>query len=253
MIKALILYTQFFTRIPIPIGIDEPIEKMRHGIHWFTLFGFLIGGLEALIYYGLSFLFPVPLAFFIILLVDAMITGGFHLDALADMADGLFSSRKKERMLEIMKDSRIGSNGVLALIFYYGTLLLIVQSFAQIITPKLGVLLVISFSLIGKTGISLLFYKMKYAGSTQGLGTTFLNVPTVCVLGAQLFSIVILYVFFGLAGLLGYLGVFLVGLLYKRMVYQKVAGLNGDTLGAYGCISQVVFLAIYFATRGFLT
>ncbi|MBC8932081.1 adenosylcobinamide-GDP ribazoletransferase, partial [Escherichia coli] len=63
------------------------------------------------------------------------ITGGFHVDALADTADGLFSSRKRERMLEIMKDSRVGANGVIAICFYflfYGSLFLSVPDTQQI-------------------------------------------------------------------------------------------------------------------------
>ena len=252
MIKALILYAQFFTRIPVPLAVDEPIERMRRGIYAFTFFGLIIGVIEGLFFWVMTLFFPLSLSFFITLVFDGLITGGFHLDALADMADGLFSSRNKEKMLEIMKDSRIGSNGVLALIFYYGLLIGGIVSFQDILTVKTTTLLVISFSMIGKTGISLLFYKMKYAGATQGLGSTFLNVNTPSIVLAQLFSLLILYTFFSWAGLIAYSCVFIVSLFYKRLVYKKVEGLNGDTIGAYACISQVVFLLSYFAASGAL-
>lgn len=62
---------------------------------------------------------PLPVAIIAGLFAEIIITGGFHVDALADTADGLFSSRKRERMLEIMKDSRVGANGVIAICFYF--------------------------------------------------------------------------------------------------------------------------------------
>lgn len=87
MIKALILYTQFFTRIPVPIPVDEPIERMRKGVYWFTLFGGLLGVIEGGCFYLVSLFFPLPLSFFFTLFVDCLLTGGFHLDALCDTAE----------------------------------------------------------------------------------------------------------------------------------------------------------------------
>lgn len=55
----------------------------------------------------------------LVLMIYLMITGGLHLDGLADVSDGLFSCRDKERMFEIMKDSRIGAFGVIALFFLF--------------------------------------------------------------------------------------------------------------------------------------
>lgn len=55
----------------------------------------------------------------VIILTDLITTGGLHLDGLADTFDGIFSYRSKHKMLEIMKDSRLGSNGALALILYF--------------------------------------------------------------------------------------------------------------------------------------
>ena len=121
MIKALIIYTQFFSRIVIPKAVD--ISYLRRGLPFLTLFGLLLGLISGGFYFLMSLVLPGMVAWVLTLAFDVLLTGGFHLDALADTADGLFSSRKKERMLEIMKDSRIGSNGVLALILYYALML----------------------------------------------------------------------------------------------------------------------------------
>ena len=118
MISALIIYTQFFSRIVIPKAVD--LSYVRKGVPILTLFGLLLGLISSLFFVLTSLALPDTIAWILTLFFDVLLTGGFHLDGLADTADGLFSSRSKERMLEIMKDSRIGSNGVLALIFYYG-------------------------------------------------------------------------------------------------------------------------------------
>lgn len=82
---------------------------------FFPLVGLLVGGLLASFDAGVRVLWNKEAASLLDVLFLIMITGAFHLDGLADTADGLFSHRPKERMLEIMKDSRIGAMGVVAL------------------------------------------------------------------------------------------------------------------------------------------
>ncbi len=104
MIKALIIYTQFFSRIVIPKAVD--ISYLRLGLPFLTLFGLLLGLISGGFYFLTSLVLPGMVAWVLTLAFDVLLTGGFHLDALADTADGLFSSRKKERMLEIMKEHK---------------------------------------------------------------------------------------------------------------------------------------------------
>lgn len=253
MIQALILYFQFFSRIPIPIPVDEPVERMRKGVKYFTLFGLLVGTIELLVFAAMQLLLNPILAWVVTLFFDVLLTGGFHLDALSDMADGLFSSRNRERMLEIMKDSRVGSNGVLALIFYYLFLLVTFYSLVPFTDDLTRILIVLTFNLIGKTGISLLFFKMTYAGaSPNGLGVSFLNVKTSDIFLAQLFTFLIMVLTFGSAGAIIYVGVFLFVWLYRWFVLKKVAGFNGDTLGACSPLCQILFLLILFGLRNLL-
>ncbi|MDU5333591.1 adenosylcobinamide-GDP ribazoletransferase [Enterococcus sp.] len=253
MIDSIILYFQFFTRIAIPVAVEEPEEKMRSGVRFFSLFGLMLGFIEAVAYWPLQYLFSPSIAWIFILFLDVMLTGGFHLDALSDMADGLFSSRGKERMLEIMKDSRVGSNGVLAVVFYY---LFMVFSFV-VLLPQLSTVLqaviVLLLSLVGKNGISLLFYQMQYAGNnTQGLGTTFLNVKNQNIAICQLISFLVLLVFLRRVGFVCFIVNVAVTFLYRKLVISKVGGFNGDTLGACSPISQVVFLLTLVVMRGSL-
>lgn len=253
MIGSLIVYFQFFTRIPIRVSIPDFEQKMRSGIRYFSLLGLLIGCIEAVVFFAAQFLFGSGLAWVIALFFDVLMTGAFHQDALMDMADGLFSSRNRERMLEIMKDSRVGSMAVMAGIFYY---LVMVTSFYTLLpftTLLQQVLLVVMIHMVGKTGISLMMYHMHYAGSSpKGLGAVFMNAKTSDVAIAQLLAVIVLFLAFDWLGLVGYLTVAVGAVLYRRHVTGKVGGFNGDTLGATASVCQLVFMLTMVALRSFL-
>lgn len=235
MIKALIIYTQFFSRIAINKEVD--ISYLRKGLPVITLFGLLIGLISAGFYQLFQYVLPGHIAWIITLLFDVLLTGGFHLDGLADMADGLFSSRQKDRMLEIMKDSRIGSNGVLSLILYYS---LMIVGYPYLPEPKW--LIVASLSMIGKAGLSLQLYRMRYARATGGSGQFFEGVTLTQILLAQLLPILVLYLGFSWRGVLAYSFVVVGAIGYRYFVYQKIDGHTGDTLGAYVEIAQMLLL-----------
>ena len=235
MIKALIIYTQFFSRIVIPKAVD--ISYLRRGLPFLTLFGLLLGLISGGFYFLISLVLPGMVAWVLTLAFDVLLTGGFHLDALADTADGLFSSRKKERMLEIMKDSRIGSNGVLALILYYA-LMLVLYSYL----PEPRWFIMASLTMIGKAGLSLQLYRMAYAREGGGSGNFFSGSTTSHILLAQLLPLLLSLLVFSWRGLLAYGLVFLGAIGYRRFVYKKIDGHTGDTLGAYVEIAQLLYL-----------
>ena len=114
--KALILMIQFMTRYPIPLQIDFTAERFVQGMKWMPLVG-LLAALPAVAGYALADAWlgrDVAAIVAVILLIT--VTGGLYLDGIADAADGLFSYRSRERMLEIMRDSTLGANGVIALV-----------------------------------------------------------------------------------------------------------------------------------------
>jgi len=235
MIKSLIIYTQFFSRIVIPKAVD--ISYLRRGLPFLTLFGLLLGLISGGFYFLTSLVLPGMVAWVLTLAFDVLLTGGFHLDALADTADGLFSSRKKERMLEIMKDSRIGSNGVLALILYYALMLVLYPYL-----PEPRWFIVAGLTMIGKAGLSLQLYRMTYAREGGGSGNFFSASKTSHILLAQLLPMLLSLLVFSWRGLLAYGLVFLGAIAYRRFVYNKIDGHTGDTLGAYVEIAQLLYL-----------
>lgn len=237
--KTLILLIQFFTRIPLPIEINMDEINLKKGSALLPFVGVVIGAWNWLVFSLVALVMPLPVAIIAGLFAEIIITGGFHVDALADTADGLFSSRKKERMLEIMKDSRVGANGVIAICFYflfYGALFLSVSNIQQISW------LFFVLPIVAKGVTMLLFAKMSYAGSKEGLGSIFLGVPWWPIMTSQGIVLIVLALFFSYAGLIAYAGVLIFTIIYRLFVYKRIGGMNGDTLGAGGQMGQLVCL-----------
>jgi len=129
-IRYFLLALQFFTRIPITGRLGEwadySPEALRKSAAYFPAIGWIVGIMTAISYWLIASNLPdlpaTPLvAAFASTFVSLMLTGAFHEDGLADLTDGLGGSMKREKALEIMKDSRIGSFGSLALIIALGS------------------------------------------------------------------------------------------------------------------------------------
>ena len=113
-LKQLLLMLQFFSRLPLPWQLTVTEEDFHQGILFLPLVGLLLGAVNALAYWLGAMLGGRELAALAAIVSNLWLTGAFHLDGLADTCDGIYSSRKRERMLEIMKDSRVGTNGACA-------------------------------------------------------------------------------------------------------------------------------------------
>ena len=127
--------TAFLTRLPIPAIWQNHSRSIAQSSRAFPLVGILIGGITALLLYGCRALGLAPLtAAALVLAATALLTGGLHEDGLADMADGFGGGKTRERKLEIMRDSRIGTYGVLALV---STLLIKASAVAELSWPAI--------------------------------------------------------------------------------------------------------------------
>lgn len=125
LVREYLLALQFFTRIPIRGRLADWVgfspELLRASAAHFPGVGVLVGVVAAAAYALLQALLPdtafTPLAAAALsTVVTVLLTGGFHEDGLADVADGLGGSYSRERALEIMKDSRVGAYGAMALV-----------------------------------------------------------------------------------------------------------------------------------------
>ena len=104
------------TTLPVRLPEDWAAGDSGRAAVWYPLVGLTIGALTWLVWKGTTFLFPPLVTGIITLIVWVLVTGGLHLDGLADCCDGLFASVPAARRLEIMKDPHVGAFGVIGLI-----------------------------------------------------------------------------------------------------------------------------------------
>ncbi|NJD24520.1 MAG: adenosylcobinamide-GDP ribazoletransferase [Betaproteobacteria bacterium] len=106
---------RFFTRLPVPAWVGHSAEALNHSARYFPAVGLIVGGIGALVYLAALQLWPQPVAVLLSMAATIYATGAFHEDGLSDAVDGLGGGWDRARILEIMKDSRVGSFGVAAL------------------------------------------------------------------------------------------------------------------------------------------
>ena len=107
---------QFLTRVPIPTFVWSP-DGLSRSAKFFPLVGLAIGTAAAILHLWLSPHFPTGMVSMLIVLFTVLVTGGLHEDGLADVADAFGGGRNRDQILSILKDSRIGTYGAIALIF----------------------------------------------------------------------------------------------------------------------------------------
>jgi len=117
MIRRFLIAVQFLTRLPVPQTINSSEIDIGKAAAFFPLVGVIVGGGAAVVLATLQRFLPLPASVLCAVIFAVFLTNGFHEDGLADSFDGFGGGWTKDRVLEIMRDSRIGTYGTLALIF----------------------------------------------------------------------------------------------------------------------------------------
>lgn len=112
----------FFTRLPFWRLAEVPAVYFRNIVAFWSLTGWLTAGFSVFVLYLAAMVLPTELAVLLAILTRLLITGCLHEDGLADFLDGFGGGTTREKTLIIMKDSHIGTYGVIGLIFYFGLL-----------------------------------------------------------------------------------------------------------------------------------
>ena len=109
----------FFTRLPFGRLKVVPADTFKNIVAYWPIAGWLTSGISVLCLYLFMYFFPYEVALLLAILSRVLVTGGLHEDGLADFFDGFGGGSSRERILAIMKDSHIGSYGVIGLLFYF--------------------------------------------------------------------------------------------------------------------------------------
>ncbi len=244
MIKTFFSALTFLTPARVPVGWSGGEKELRAAPVFFPIVGIVIGGIAAAALYGLDQILPLFPASVIAVLVMVAGSAGLHADGLADSADGLLSSRPRERVLEIMRDSHIGTMGVLAVV---AVLLLKVSLLTSIAGPDRWRLVLLA-PIAGRCGLLLVMSLFPYARPEGGLATVFRSGGTRAVLLAA-WAVAVVFV----AGWLcaSFRGLAIAGasvalaLLFGWYARRRIGGYTGDILGATSEIVEVLpFLVV---------
>lgn len=238
----------FFTRLPFwKIRKDVPQEAFRHVVEYWTLSGWLTGGTLAASYWLSARIFPTAIALLIALAARLLLTGALHEDGLADFVDGFGGGHSRERILAIMKDSHIGTFGVLGLLLY---LALLYTTWLHL-PPQYLPFYLFAGDLYAKACSSFIICRLPYARRSEEakIGTTYIRphgrgiLPYLLRPLVQLFPVYLWSAFCPqqLLTIWPWLTPLLcVGLLI-RYLRQRIQGYTGDCCGAVFLITELSF------------
>ena len=231
----------FLTRIPIPEDSGINSSSLSQSIIFFPVVGGIIGAVAAGIYLILKPFLPGPVLCVLVMAVPLFLSGGIHFDGLLDTCDGIFSGRSRERSLEIMRDSRVGSMGVAA-----GVLDLLLRYSILVTLPGANIpFLLIGQAVIGRWVIALAVHFFPYARQ-EGLGQAFsIDKRISSIILSSFFTLIIIMVSNGGYGVLSFLSAGILSLLIARWVAGRLGGLTGDVYGALNEVGEILFLLVW--------
>lgn len=242
--KRLILAMQFMTRIPIPLNIEIKKDELYKTASYFPAVGIIIGFILSLLYIALVNLFSREIVMTLVVAFSYILTGAMHIDGLADTFDGLFSNKDKERMLEIMRDSRLGTNGVVATVF----MIILKVLFFVNINENMTLPSLLVMPMLGRLASTFAILISKSARGGEGLGGLMIGragmreflIALVISLVAGFF----IMPFSRFAELLTI--VLLVSFIITKYISMRIGGMTGDTLGAVTEITELVVLIMVY-------
>lgn len=238
LMKSLLLMITFFTRIPIRYNYEYNEKDFIKGIKFLPIIGLIIGAAMYIPVLLIGFIHP-PVISLLSWIIYIWITGGLHIDGLADTVDGIFSNRDREKTLEIMKDSRIGAFGVL------GMLLLIIWNL--VFTSYIDIRTIIIVPIVGRSAAILSGSISKYAREAPGMGKGFIeNCRGREIISAMIFSSISVILLFKLQGLIILAILYLVILMVTNNINKKIGGMTGDTIGFVVELSQGIFIFLAY-------
>ncbi len=252
-LRLFLVALQFLTRVPVPAAVGFQPEWLQASARHFPGVGLLVGSAGALVLWAAAHVWPAWVAVLLSMAATVWMTGGFHEDGLADTCDGLGGAVSRDRALEIMKDSRLGSYGVLGLFFVLAMKAAALHGLAT--RDLLAALMALPLAHVWSRAAAVLLLRLlPYAGDVEhakakplaqqldGLGLA------VALMWAVVAGVAAAVFIHAAALAVAAVAVLAVGLWMARWLHRRLGGFTGDTLGATQQFSElVVYLAVLAA------
>lgn len=240
----------FLTRIPLPYRE----AALAHSVWAFPLAGAIVGALSgAVLWLALTIGLPPLAAAFLALATSALITGALHEDGLADCADGFWGGMTPDRRLEIMRDSRSGAYGVLALVVTTGLKASLIAGLSDHWGAQPAWMMLIAVQACARSGMPVAMAVMTPAGKTglaarAGRPSLFNAVlGLLLALGISGASLNVTPIWMPPALIAATLAS---GLCIGSLAKAKLGGINGDSLGGMEQVSEIACLLVLAAILG---
>jgi adenosylcobinamide-GDP ribazoletransferase len=234
----------FLTRVPVSRYYVFRAEDLPRSVIYFPIVGLMIGLLAGSVLFFAELLVPPAFAVLLCMGATVLVTGALHEDGLADAADGLIGGREPHQRLEIMKDSRIGSFGVIALWFSLTAKLLLLNALLER-GVNLAVCALVTAHGLGRAGTVALLFAYKYVRNEESKGSRFGNCVTLKDFAAAVpIPVVVTILLLGKRAILSLLlaaaSTWAAGAYFKK----SIGGITGDCLGA---ANQLIELVCYIS------
>jgi adenosylcobinamide-GDP ribazoletransferase len=234
---------QFFTRLPIPGWVGFDPAWLNQASRYFPLVGVIVALITAGSYAVAAWLLPAPVAVIISTAIGIYATGAFHEDGFADMCDGFGGGMTPERVLEIMKDSRIGAYGAIGTI----CMLALKLTTLAMLPPLAAIGALLAAHPLSRLMATSLIWRLDYArteGKAKPLAQKMSSAEfLIAALTAALPAVAVIALRWLPIGTLlaGVIAAAIATLWLARKFVRRIGGYTGDCLGAVQQVTEVMF------------
>jgi len=243
---------QFFTRLPIPGWVGFDAAWLNQASRYFPLVGVVVALLAAGVYFVAALIFPAPIAVLLSTAASIYATGAFHEDGFADMCDGFGGGMSPQRVLEIMKDSRIGAYGAIGIL----CMLALKCTVLAVLDPVMAIVALLLAHPLSRLMATALIWQLTYAreeGKAKPLAQSMRTGEFAIAASTALIPALILIAGGWLtwaALAISLLSAALVTLWLAGKILRRLGGYTGDCLGAVQQVSEVtIYLALLASLR----
>lgn len=237
-----LLMLQLLTRIPINKSLPCEKNNFKKGANFFAFIGLLIGACQYLLYMVLIKVMPLSIAVIAIIIFEIMITGALHVDGFGDTCDGFFAFKGgKDRIIEIMKDSRIGTFACIAIVF---DILIKYEGYLYLLENR-NPLTILIIPMVSRFSMALISCIGKPA-KEKGSGNLFINNVSLREVIINTVFVISTGFLFGLTyeTVILFLGALTITILFNLYCSSKINGVTGDCLGANNELTALLSLVI---------
>ncbi|MEM9332178.1 MAG: adenosylcobinamide-GDP ribazoletransferase [Pseudomonadota bacterium] len=240
---SFVLALMFFSRIPLPkMWVDQVPEnaKLKDAVALFPIIGLLIGLFPGLVWFLANQFFPASLSACLAVAVGLIITGALHEDGIADCADGLGATPDREKALDIMRDSTIGTYGALALIVSIGTRAVALS----LLSPLTGLIALVIAHAGSRGALSLPLRFSSYARK-KGLGELVDGeISDIGWIAALVIAFGIAFLTGWASGLIALIAGLVASWMFLKYLEHRLGGYTGDGLGAIQQITEITIMVV---------